>query len=64
MCMNSNAVVRIVPRNQEGLVIVDFLQPRGGHAEVRFLPQSMTSLDKVVFGLVLAFGKPRKLKVQ
>jgi hypothetical protein len=41
--------------------MVDFWQPGGGHAELRFLLQWMTSLHEVVFGLVLAFGKPRRL---
>jgi hypothetical protein len=36
--------------------MVNFLQLRGGHAEVRLFLRSMTSLHEVVFSLVLAFG--------
>jgi hypothetical protein len=42
-------------------VTVDFWQPGGGHAELRFLLQWMISLHEVVFGLVLVFEKPRRL---
>jgi hypothetical protein len=41
--------------------MVDFWQPRGGQAELRFLLQWMKPLHEMVFSLVLAFGKPRRL---